>query len=163
VPSCAAITLSYNIYELNAEGFLFAFSSSCFPAAPLSTEHHHADRPLWLSLEAAFTALTAAQARYRSPTSTPAPFATPLACGRCCPSARTCCCGWPIPGAPEGGQSRHHASALPTLTPFTGESCPPHAIFQCPPLAATSHLTGRFSTRLEPREAIICQNYPHHR
>jgi hypothetical protein len=30
-PTCAALALTYNLCELNAEGFPFVFSSSCFP------------------------------------------------------------------------------------------------------------------------------------
>jgi hypothetical protein len=97
-PTCAALMLAYNLYELNAEGFPFAFSSSCFHTAPLSTEHHQADWPLRLSPEAAFAVTTSAQARCRSPTSEPAPSATPPACCWWCPSARTRYRGWPIPG-----------------------------------------------------------------
>jgi hypothetical protein len=96
-PTCAALALAYNLCELNAEGFPFAFSSSCFPAAPLSTEHRCADRQLQLSPEAAFAATTSTQAHYGSLTSEPVPSTTPPVCRRWYPSARTCCCGWPIP------------------------------------------------------------------
>jgi hypothetical protein len=95
---CAALALAYNLCELNANGFPFMFSSSCFPTAPLSTEHRHMDRPLRLSLEAAFATMTSTQAHCRSPTSEPAPSATPPAYRRWCPSTRTHCCGRPIPG-----------------------------------------------------------------
>jgi hypothetical protein len=186
--TCAALVLAYNLCELNAEGFPFSFSSLCFPAAPMSTEHRCVDRTLRLSPEAAFAAMTSAQARCRSLISESLRSATPPTCHHWCPSARTRCRGCPIPsellhlplpssaattpffpltflacaGAPEGAQSRHCASALPAPTPFTGESLAPCAIFHPPPLAAASHLMGRFSTGLEPREVVICQNRPRH-
>jgi hypothetical protein len=68
---CATLMLAYNTYELNIEGFPFTFSSSCFPAAPLSTEHRRADRPLRLCPETAFAAMTSAQAHCRSPSGLP--------------------------------------------------------------------------------------------
>jgi hypothetical protein len=186
-PMCATLMLAYNTYELNVEGFPCTFSSSCFPAAPLSTKHRRADRPLWLSPETAFAAMTSAQAHYRSLTFEAPPSATPQDYRRWCPSARTCCHGQPIPGellhppllssihcgyntlpltllpwvgALEGARSHHRASALPALTPFTSESLTPHAVFHPPLLADASHLPDRFSTGPEPREAIICQNRP---
>jgi hypothetical protein len=190
-PTCATLALAYNLYELNVEGFPFTFSSLCFPTAPLSIEHRHTDQPLRLSPEVVFAATTSAQARCRSPTSEPVPSATPPACHRWSPSHHTRCRGWPIPGellhpsllssihcehstfspltllpyagALQGARSRHCASALPAPTPFTGESLAPHAIFQPPPLATASHRTGRFSTGLEPRVVVICQNRPRHR
>jgi hypothetical protein len=97
VPTCAALALTYNLCELNAEGFPFTFSPSCFRAAPLSTKHHHMNRPLWLSPEVAFAAASSAQARCHSPTSEPVPSASPPACRRWRPPTRTCCRGWPIP------------------------------------------------------------------
>jgi hypothetical protein len=63
-------------------------------------------------------------------------------------------------GAPKGAQSCHRASALPTPTPFTGESLAPHAVFQSTPPAAMSHFTGHFSTWPEAWEAVICRNRP---
>jgi hypothetical protein len=78
------------------------------------------------------------------------PFPLPLTLLRCA-------------GAPEGARSRHRAFALPASTPFTSESLAPHAIFHPPPLVAESHLMGRFSTRLEPQEAVICLNRPRRR
>jgi hypothetical protein len=114
--------LAYNLCELNIEGFPFAFSSSCFPAAPLSTEHRRVDQLLRLSLEAAFTVTTSAQARCRSPTSEPAPSTTPPACHRSCPSARMHCRGWPIPSEllhPPVLSSIHRChSTLPPPSPF---------------------------------------------
>jgi hypothetical protein len=89
VPMCAALALAYNLRVL-----LFMLPI----AAPLSTEHRCADRLLQTSLETAFTAMTSTQAHCCSPTSEPAPSATPPACRRWCPSARTCCRGRPIPG-----------------------------------------------------------------
>jgi hypothetical protein len=97
-PTWAALTLAYNLCELDAEGFPFAFSPSCFCAAPLSTEHCHTDRPLWLSPEDNFAAATSTHDRCRSLTSEPVPSATPPACRRWRPPARMRCCGWPIPG-----------------------------------------------------------------
>jgi hypothetical protein len=59
-PTCVILALAYNLCELNAEGFPFVFSSSCFSATPLSTEHRHTDWLLRLSPEAAFAATTSA-------------------------------------------------------------------------------------------------------
>jgi hypothetical protein len=92
-----ALALTYNLYELNAKGFPFVFSSSCFPTAALSTEHRHVDRPLWLSPKATLTATASTQAHCCSPSSEPTPSATPPTCHRWCPSSRTRYCGWPIP------------------------------------------------------------------
>jgi hypothetical protein len=126
----------------------------CFSTAA----HRLTDRSLRLSPEAAFTATPSTPTRCRSLTSEPTPSATPPTCHQWSPSARTHCRGWPIPRETEGAQSHHRTSALPTPTPFTGESLAPRTVFQPPPLAAASHLTGRFSIGLEPREAVICWN-----
>jgi hypothetical protein len=95
--TCAALVLAYNLCELNAEGFPFSFSSLCFPAAPMSTEHRCVDRTLRLSPEAAFTAMTSAQAHCRSLISESLRSATPPTYHQWCPSARTRCRGCPIP------------------------------------------------------------------
>jgi hypothetical protein len=194
VPTCAALALAYILCELDAEGFPFVFSFSCFPLphpCPMSTAVRTGRSKLPLrppSPQRPPPKLTVAP----RPLSRCPPLPLRPAAGGVPPLARAALDDpylvsssirrfslrftvatssfshltlLPCAGAPEGARSLHRASALPALTPFTGESLAPRAIFHPPPpmLAAASHLTGHFSIGLEAWEVIVCRNRPRRR
>jgi hypothetical protein len=191
-PTCAALALTYNLCELNTEGFPFAFSSSCFPSLhpyPPSTTAQigRSDLPPRPpSPQGPPPKLTIAP----RPLSRRPPLLLRPAAGVVPPLTRATVDGpylvsssihrfslrftatttasypltlLPCAGAPEGARSLHYASTLPAPTPFTSESHAPHAIFHPPSLAAASHLMSRFSTRSEAREVAICRNHSRRR
>jgi hypothetical protein len=57
-------------------------------------------------------------------------------------------------GPPGEARNRHPAASLSSPTAVTGESFPPCALVQSPPLAAMPHPSGRFPSVPEAREAL---------